>query len=67
MDDNNKIILLMKEIAKVNGRTKKMLTNIVEIFVKSYGKSLSLRLENKFNKFKERVLNEIKSETKKVH
>lgn len=67
MDDNNKIVLLMKEIAKVNGRTKKMLTNIVEIFVKSYGKSLSLRLENKFNKFKERVLNEIKSETKKVH
>lgn len=67
MDDNNKIILLMKEIAKVNGRTKKMLTNIVEIFVKSYGKSLSLRLENKFNKFKERIINEIKSETKKVH
>ena len=67
MDDNNKIVLLMKEIAKVNGRTKKMLTNIVEIFVKSYGKSLSLRLENKFNKFKERVINEIKSETKKVH
>ena len=57
----------MKEIAKVNGRTKKMLTNIVEIFVKSYGKSLSLRLENKFNKFKERIINEIKSETKKVH
>ena len=67
MDDNNKIVLLMKEIAKVNGRTKKMLTNIVEIFVKSYGKSLSLRLENKFNKFKERIINEIKSETKKVH
>lgn len=67
MDDNNKIILLMKEIAKVNGRTKKLLTNIVEIFVKSYGKSLSLRLENKFNKFKERIINEIKSETKKVH
>lgn len=67
MDDSNKIVLLMKEISKVNGRTKKMLTNIVEIFVKSYGKSISLRLENKFNKFKERILNEIKSETRKLH
>lgn len=67
MDDSNKIVLLMKEISKVNGRTKKMLTNIVEIFVKSYGKSISLRLENKFNNFKERILNEIKSETRKVH
>ena len=67
MDDSNKIVLLMKEISKVNGRTKKMLTNILEIFVKSYGKSISLRLENKFNKFKERILNEIKSETRKLH
>ena len=67
MEDTDKIFRLMKEVSKVNGRTKKMLINIIEIFIKSFGKSISMRLINKFYCVKEKMINEIKPETKSVH
>ena len=67
MEDTDKIFRLMKEVSKVNGRTKKMLINIIEIFIKSFGKSISMRLVNKFYCVKEKMINEIKPETKSVH
>lgn len=67
MEDTDKIFKLMKEVSKVNGRAKKMIINIIEIFVKSLGKSISMQLVNKFYSIKEKMIYEIKPETKSIH
>ena len=55
-ENNNNLITLLKEIAKTNDKSKKLLLKLLEIFIKSLNKSITLKLSEKINKLKEKML-----------
>lgn len=55
VDDNKKIIIILKEIAKLKGKQKKILFNIVDIIAGSLGQSISSSIKDKIDAFKSKV------------
>ena len=66
-NDNSKIILFLKEVSKLDIRSRRILINIIDIFIKALSKSISFKVRDNVDKLKEKIKYELKFETKKIH
>lgn len=54
--NSNNLTKLLKEIAKTNDKSKKLLLKLLEIFIKSLNKSITIALSERISKLKEKIL-----------
>lgn len=54
--NSNNLTKLLKEISKTNDKSKKLLLKLLEIFIKSLNKSITIALSERISKLKEKIL-----------